>query len=123
LGERPEHIGARLEKVMSAAGLGKVVYRMLSSTAHATHHGLMHYRTYVPGGSEGYVATEASLNDVSIALRHASAPISVVRAGSRLFHAYDLNTTSVTISEKMALAAWAQTAQLDHDAFAHVSNQ
>ena len=105
-GDRPEHIAARVDKVMLAAGMGKVVYRMLSSTAHATHHGLMHYRRDVAGGSEGYVATEANLNDVSIALRHAAAPISVVIAGTRLMRAYGIDTTSVTFSARLALAAW-----------------
>lgn len=42
----------------------------------------MHYRRDMTGGCEGYVASEASLDDASIALRHAAAPISVVRAGT-----------------------------------------
>ncbi|WP_157581892.1 hypothetical protein [Phycicoccus sp. Soil803] len=121
LGDRPEHIAARVDRVMLRDDLGKVVYRMLSATAHATPQGLMHYRREVPGGAEGYFASEAKLDDVSIALRHAAAPISVVRAGLSLMRAYGLDTTSVTISAKMALAAWAETAGLEHDAFARVA--
>jgi hypothetical protein len=122
LGDRPEHIAARVDQVMVKANLGKVVYRMLSATAHATPQGLMHYRREVTGGSEeGYVASEAKLDDVSVALRHAAAPISVVRVGMSLMQAYGLDTTKVRISARLALSAWAETAGLEHAAFAHVA--
>lgn len=121
LGERPESIAARVDKVMLRDDLGKVVYRMLSATAHATPHGLMHYRRDVAGGPEGYVASQAKLDDVSIALRHAAAPISVIRGGLNLMRAYGLDTTTVTISAKMALSAWAATAGLEQGAFAHIA--
>lgn len=120
IGERP---GAteKVQQLLADRNLGKIVYKVLSATAHAAVFGIAQYLVVLddPELDEDseLVSAVIGITSKEEAMRYSGAPLGVVNAGERLFAAFGWDHGRMSLRVQMSLAAWMDVGEMSRRDF------